>query len=130
MKTLLTILLALHVCAAVDWFLMFKEFFVEHEKLAKVSEKVGWIWAVQSALNLVLLIIVALATFDGDELRMALYRLTLSERGKDEEFDMKVDSIVAFKDATRTPGEPAWVTKISFGGMIAIVAIWLLALIR
>jgi hypothetical protein len=88
------------------------------------------LWAIQSVINLVLLVVVALATFDDeDELRAALYSLTLSERGKDEDFDMKVDSIVAFKDATKTPGEPAWVTRLCFGGMFATLAIWLLALI-
>ena len=121
----------LHVCAAIDWALTYKEFYCKHAKLAKVSEKVGWIWAVQSALNLVLLVVVALATFDNDEeLRAALYRLTLSERGKDEEYDQKIDGIVAFKDASKTPGEPAWATKLCFGGMGATIAIWLLALIR
>ena len=131
MKTILTIFLALHVCAAIDWFLTFHYFYVKHDKLAKIMEKVALLWAIQSVINLVLLVVVALATFDDeDELRAALYSLTLSERGKDEDFDQKVDAIISFKDATRTPGEPAWVTKISFGGMIAIVAIWLLALIR
>ncbi len=125
-----TLILMLHVCAAIDWALTYKEFYCKHAKLAKLMEKAGLIWTIQSIINVLILIIVALATFDGDELRMALYRLTLSERGKDEEFDMKVDSIVAFKDATKTPGEPAWVTRLCFGGMTATLAIWLLTLIH
>ena len=129
--TIFTIILILHVCAAVDWMLNFNGFYVKHDMAAKIMEKVGLLWAIQSALNLVILVVVALATFnDEEELREALYRITLSERGKDEDFDRKIDGIIEFKDATKTPGEPAWATKLCFGGMAATVAIWLLALIR
>ena len=130
MKIILTIILTLHVCAAVDWMLNFNGFYVKHDMVTKMMEKLGLLWAIQSVINLLILIIVALATFEEDELRAALYRLTLSERGKDESFDEKIDGIVAFKDAAKTPGEPAWVTKVCFGGMGATIAIWLLALIH
>ena len=127
MKTILTVILALHVCAAVDD-LFFRSGF-QFAPLIKFRK----LWAIQDAVNTAILLISAIIIFkDEERLRYALYKIANVEPGENQKLDDNFESLVKYRAAIgdSEPGEPVWVTKISFAGMFATLAIWLLALIH
>lgn len=124
---MINVILLLHVCAAIDSLMEYQGNCPD--KLAKMMKKVGLIWVIQNIINSLIILAITITIFDGDELRAAIYKLSKSERGKNNKVDQMIDRIVIIKEAAKTPG-PAWVIKMCFGGMGATIAIWLLALIH
>ena len=124
---ILTIIMALHVCAAVDDVL-----FRAGIQFAPVR-KVRKLWAIQDVVNTAVLLVTAIIIFkDEERLRYALYKIANVEPGENQKLDDNFESLVIYRKAVgdSEPGEPVWVTKICVSGMFATLAIWLLELIH
>ena len=130
MIKIMMIILLLHTIAAVDLIISHNRYKGVPAPLIKIISIIDWIWGIQSIINIMILFIIVVIKYDDDELRAAIYKISARERGENHDFDNGVDAVVEIKESSKTPGEPAWVTKVCLTGMMSTAAIWLLALIH